>query len=135
MGQRSDRAEDAGVAEEDVDAAPALEGRRAQAIDAGVVLEVEWDQCCRTALGLDLVVEVFEATDGARDRDHMRAGGRQSHRRRPADAARGAGDHGHPAGEAAAVPTFSRHAVQPTSASFGNGRTLSLFSRSASRVG
>jgi len=60
--------------------------------DAGRILEIERHQCRCAALGLDGVVQLFKPAYGARDRDHMRAGIRERQRRRPADAARCAGD-------------------------------------------
>ena len=63
------------------------------------ILHVERHQRGARAGRLDLVVELFEAADGARDRDDMGAGLRQFERQRRADAARGAGDEGDLVGE------------------------------------
>ena len=57
-----------------------------------IVAHVERRQRCRAAGGAHGVVELFQAADGARHRDHMRARARERERRRVADAARGAGD-------------------------------------------
>ena len=78
MADRRDDAEHAGIGDQDVELAPALVDRAAQPVDAGHVGEVERHQR-RLALAvrrarLDLVVELFQPADGARHRDHMRAG-------------------------------------------------------------
>ena len=71
-----------GIGDQDVELSPALVDRAAEPVDAGHVGEVERHQrrlalAGPGALGLDLVVEFFQPADGARHRDHMRAGGRQ----------------------------------------------------------
>ncbi len=71
----------------------------AEAGDAIEVGHVERHQRRGAAQGLDRVVELFEAADGARHRDHMRAGARQRQRGGMADAARGAGDESDTGGE------------------------------------
>ena len=101
------RAEQAGVGEEAVEAAPALEERPAQPVDAGAVLEVEGNERGRTAPGADGVVQLFQPADGARDGNHVGAGFGERQRRRPADAARCAGDDDDAIGEAAGHDTAS----------------------------
>src|SRR5690606_2147780 len=75
-----------------VEPAEALVERRAEPVDAGVVLEVERHQGRRAALRLDPVVERLEPADRAGEGNDMGAGSGERQRRGLADAARGAGD-------------------------------------------
>ena len=93
MGQRRDLAEKAGIAEQDVELAPALVDRGAEPVEGVVILEVERHERRGRAGGADLVVELLERALRAGERDHMRAGAREGERRGAADAARGAGHH------------------------------------------
>ena len=74
---------DAGIADQHVEAAVALGQRQRQPGDAVAVLHIERHQRGRAAGRLDLVVEFFQAADGARHRDDMRAGLRQLQARAP----------------------------------------------------
>ena len=78
---------------EDVELAPALVDRGAEAVEGVVILEIERHEGRRRSGGADLVVELLERALRARERDHMRAGAREGERRGAADAARGAGHH------------------------------------------
>ena len=94
VAERRKLAEDAGIGEEDVELLPALEDRRAEAVDAFEVLEVERHQRGGAAGRLDLVVEFLKTADRARNGDDMRAGRGEALGGVVADAARGAGDDG-----------------------------------------
>ena len=67
----------------------------------GAVGEVERHQGGRAALGLDLVVELFQPAHGAGDQHAVRAFAGEGQRGRGAEAARGAGDQRQTAGQAA----------------------------------
>ena len=99
MIERRQRSENAGVADEDVEPAIALAQRGGEAVDAGIVLQVERHQRRGAAGGADGVVEFLQPADGARHRDDMRAGLGERQRGRVADAARGAGDERDAVGE------------------------------------
>ena len=96
MVQRRQRAEHAGVADENVETAPAPKQRLAEPIDRRMIPEIAGDQGRRVfgagARGADFVVEFLERALRARESDDMRALGRQGQRHGAADAARGAGD-------------------------------------------
>jgi hypothetical protein len=90
--ERRKRSENAGIADEHIEPSEPLVQREAEPVDALVVLEVERHQRCRSARSLDRIIELLEATHGARERDDMRAGLRQRECGGVADAARGAGN-------------------------------------------
>ena len=90
--KRRQRAEHAGIADQDVEPLVTLVERERQPRNAVAVLHVQRHQRGRAAGCLDLVVELLEPADGARNGDDMRAGLRQRERQRRANAARGAGD-------------------------------------------
>ena len=92
MAERGRHAEHAGIADQDVEAAVTFVEREREPGDAVRILHVERHQRCRAALGLDLVIELFQPADRPRHRHHMRAGLRQFERQRRANTARGAGD-------------------------------------------
>ena len=94
--QRRQRTEDAGVADEDVELAPALEQRRPELIDLVALAEIELQQRRLAAARADLVVELLERADGARGDDDVGAVLGEGERDGPADAARGAGDEREP---------------------------------------
>jgi hypothetical protein len=73
----------------------------AHAVDGIEVGEVERHQRRRATGRLDGVVELFQAADGARHGDDVRALGREASRHRRADAARRAGDERNSVGQAA----------------------------------
>ena len=81
----------------EVEAAPALVEREAEALQAAVVGEREGDERGgRAAGGLDVVGELLEAADGAGERDHLVAAGAEGAGDGIAEAAAGAGDQRHP---------------------------------------
>ena len=92
MGQRRQRPEDAGIGEQDVELAPALQQGRAELLDRRRVAEIDRHQRRAAADRVDLVIELFERARGPRQRHDMGAGLGESERSGAADAARGAGD-------------------------------------------
>ena len=99
MGERRQRAEHAGIGDEDVELAPALVDRPAEPVERGIIGDVARHQRGGRAGRADRVVELLERALGPRQCDHMRAGPRQLDRHGTADAARGAGDDGDAVGE------------------------------------
>ena len=100
--QRRQGAERAGVADEDVEAAPATVERLAEPVDRRVIAEIAGNQG-RGILGLrpqcaDRVVELFERALGSRQGDDMGARGGEGERDGSADAARRARYERDPAG-------------------------------------
>src|SRR5688572_15000384 len=91
MGQRRHFAENARVADQDVELAPALVDGTAEAINGVEIREVDRDERSGAAKGANLVVELFEGALRAGEGDHMRAGSGEGERGGAADAARGAG--------------------------------------------
>ena len=91
--------EQAGIRHHRIELAEALVERGAEPRDAVEVFQVERHERGGRAGFLDLVVELFQAADRARQRHDMRAGLRQRERGRKADPARGAGDKRDTAGE------------------------------------
>ena len=94
MAQRRHRAQHAGIAEERIEPAPALEDRGAEPVERVEILEVQRHQRGLAARLADFVVGFLEPAHGARHQDHMRAGRRQRDGRRASDAARGPGHEG-----------------------------------------
>ena len=90
--ERRRHAENAGIADQHVEAPVAFVERQREPRDAVGIFHVERHQRGRAAGRLDLVVEFFQPADRARHRHHMGAGLRQLQRDRRANAARGAGD-------------------------------------------
>ena len=78
--ERRQRAENAGIADQNVETAVAFAQRGGEAVDTGVILQVERHQRRGAAAGADGVVEFFKPADGARHRHDMRAGCRQRQR-------------------------------------------------------
>ena len=115
----------------------ALVEREREPRDAVAVLHVERHQRGGAAGGLDLVVELLQPADGARDGDDMRAGLRQCERDGRANAARGAGDQRDTVGEGfGSSASAELPAGQMASASNDNCRGLaSCAPRSVSAVG
>ena len=99
MAERRQRSDDAGIADQHVEAAIALVEREREPGDAVGILHIERHQRGGAAGGLDLVVELFQAADRARHRHDMGAGCGEFERERRADAARGAGDERDAVGE------------------------------------
>ena len=89
---RGDGAEHAGIADQPVELAPALEDRRAQPVDAVAVAQIERHERRFAAGRLDVVVEFFETAHRARDGDDMRAAAARFERGLIADAAARPGD-------------------------------------------
>ncbi len=94
MADRRDDAEHAGIGDEDIEFAPALENRCPERIDCVHVGKIKWHERRGTADSLDGVVELFKATDRAGASDHVRAGLGQFQRREIADASRRSGNEG-----------------------------------------
>ena len=92
MTEGRQRAEDTGVADQNVEPAVTLVERAAETVDPRVILQVQRHEGGGAALGADRVVDLLETADGARHRDHMGAGSRERERGRRADPARGACD-------------------------------------------
>ena len=92
MRQGPERAEHAGVADEDVDAAEALVERRAERVDPVELAQIERHERRLGAFGLNRVVEILERADGAGDGDDVRAFAGKAACHGGADAARCAGD-------------------------------------------
>ena len=89
--QRRQRPEDAGVADENVELAPALVERWAELVDFVALADVEFEERCLAAKSADLVVELFQPADGARGDDDVRALPGKLERHGTADAAGSAG--------------------------------------------
>ena len=97
---RGERApKNAGIADQHIEALVAFVESQCESRDAVAVLHVERHQGGGAAGGLDLVVELFQPADRARDGHDMRAGLRKLERDRSANAARGAGDQRNTVGE------------------------------------
>ena len=114
MGQRCDPPQHARVADEDVELAPPLVDRGAEAVDAWTVGQVKRHQRRGAVFRLDAVVQRLEGVDLAADGDDVTATAGQIEGDRLADAAGGTGDDGDPAVETAGVGevahAFSRKA-------------------------
>ena len=89
--QRRQRAEDAGVADEDVELAPARKQRRPELIELVALGKVDLQQRRLAAALADLVVELFQGADGARGDDDVGAVLGEGDGHGATDAARGAG--------------------------------------------
>ena len=102
MRERRDRAEHAGIADENVEPAPALMDRPAEPVERVVIPEIAGDQRRRRLVGrpqrADGVVEFLQRALGAGEGDDMHTLGGQRQRYSAADAARGAGHDGDPDG-------------------------------------
>ena len=86
--------------DQNVEAAVAVEDFKAQGVDPVSVGQVEWNQGDRLgAEGADLVVQIFKRPLSAAHGDDMGAGRGQGQGGGAADAAGGAGDQGHTAGQ------------------------------------
>ena len=105
MAERRQRADDAGIADQYVEAPIAFVERQREPRDALAVLDVERHQRGGAARGLDLVIELFQPADGARHRHHMRSRLGELQGQRGANAARGAGHQRDTVGEGV------RHAI------------------------
>ena len=98
--------------------------RSAETVEGVEILEVARNQRRLAAERADLVVEVLERALRAGQRDHMGAPAGEFERDGAADAARGAGDEGDPAGERGCVGHDKLHGK--VSAGFGQQRQLPL---------
>ena len=105
MAERREDAEFGGVADQDVEPAPAVEERRGEFVDLDEIAQVDRDEGGAAAGGANRVVDLFEAADRARRQHEMRALAREALGHRRADAARGAGDQRDLAGEACSAPS------------------------------
>ena len=78
MAERGERAEHAGIADQDIELAVALVERRAEPSDAVGSLRSSGTSVAVAAGAADRIVEFLKPAYGARHRDHMRAGLRAS---------------------------------------------------------
>lgn len=108
MAERRQAAQDAGIADQDVELLPPLVDRGPEAVDRLVVGEIDRHKRRLAAGGTDLVIELLEPADGAGDGDHMRAFGRKGPGGEIADAPRGTGDNGDTAFETLAHSLLTR---------------------------
>ena len=92
MRQGRDLAEDAGIADEDVEPAPTLVEGGAETVEGLVIVEVDRNERGADAHRANRVVELLERALRAGQGDHMRAGAGEGKGGGPPDAARGAGD-------------------------------------------
>src|SRR5665213_1813646 len=99
VAERRWRAQNAGIADQHIEAAVTLFEREREPRDAVTILHVERHQSGRATRRLDVVVEFLKATDGARHGDDVCACLRELQRERGANAARGAGDQRDTVGE------------------------------------
>jgi hypothetical protein len=98
MADRGEGAEQTGISEQDIELAETLMERRAEAVDAGAVGDVERHQRGAVAAHfLDLVIDRFEPADGARNQHAMSALTGIGQGGRCAQPARSAGDQRNPA--------------------------------------
>jgi hypothetical protein len=98
---RRERAQHAGIAQQHVESPEALVQRRAEAIDARSVGDIERHQRGRAALRLDPVVDFLEAAEGAGDQHAVRTFAGEGEGSGGAEAARGAGHQRQTAGQPA----------------------------------
>ena len=105
MGKRRELAEDAGIADQNIELLPAFENGSTQAVDCRKVLDVGGHERGRTTQGLYLIIKLFEAALGAGKGDDVSALLCQGQGDGAAKSARGPGDNGH------AVFKLLRHAV------------------------
>ena len=78
MGDGRELAEDARIADEDVELAPALVDRRAEPVEGIEILEVEGTSVAAAPSAPDLVVELFERALRAGERNDVGAGLRRA---------------------------------------------------------
>src|SRR5687768_9256062 len=128
MAERGKLPEHAGIGEQHVELAPALEDRLAEPVDSRIVLDIERYKRGGAAELADGVVQFLQPADGARHGNHVGAGRREALRSLVADAARSARDDGDSAGKRLRLA----HAV---SANRVRCRTSPASSWSVSRVG
>ena len=65
MGQRRELAEDAGIADQDIEFFPAFENGCTKPVDCRIVLDVRGDERGRAAYVLYLIIKFFKAALGA----------------------------------------------------------------------
>ena len=73
MAERREDAELGGIADEDVEPAPAVQNPRGELVDLDEIAQVERDEGGAAAGRANRVVDLFEAADRARRQHHMRA--------------------------------------------------------------
>ena len=93
--KRRELAEDAGIADQDIEFFPALEDGGTETVDRRVVLDVGGHKRGRAAKGLYLIVEFFKAALGAGQGDDVGAFLCQGQGNGTAKPARGPGDNSH----------------------------------------
>ena len=74
MGERGQGAEDAGIGEQDVEFAPALQQSGAKLLDRSRIAEVDRNQRRTAANALNLIIEFFKRARGSRQSNDMGAG-------------------------------------------------------------
>ena len=94
MGRRRELAEDAGIADQNVELLPAFENGGTETANCRKVLDVGGHERGRTAQGLYLIIKLFEAALGAGDGDDVGALLCQGQGDGAAKSARGPGDNG-----------------------------------------
>ena len=94
MARRRQRPEQAGVADENIELAPALEDRGAEPVERRKIGDVAGNERRLAAERADFVIQRFERALGAGQGDDMGAAARQLQRNGAADAARRASDEG-----------------------------------------
>ena len=95
MGKRCELAEDAGIADQDIEFFPAFENGGAETVNRRVVLDVGGHKRGRAAKGLYLIIKFFKAALGAGKGDDVGAFLCQRQGDGTAKSARGPGDNGH----------------------------------------
>ena len=138
MRNRRQRPEDSGVADQNVELAPAPVNRGAESVEGLEILDVARNQRRLAAQLADGVVQFFERALGAGKRDDMGAALRQFERDGATNAARGAGDKAmRPASFFSVSDIFRQFflGIQPVSASRDNWARTSTPLRSVSVVG
>ena len=88
-GRAARKSEFAGIADQDIELAIAVQKCRRHFVDFNELAEVERDESGRSAYRSDRVVNLFETADGACRQDDMCALASETNRNRGADAARG----------------------------------------------
>ena len=93
MTERRQRTQNAGIANQNVELAPALEDRRAQPVDGVEIGQIERNERGFAADLADLVIDFLQAAHSAGDQDRVRAFSGKGQCDRAANATGGACDH------------------------------------------
>src|SRR6516164_5896238 len=92
MAERREDAEFGGIADEDIEPAPAVEQFRCELVDLDEIAQIDGDEGGAAADGTDGVVDFLETAHRPRREDDMSALARKALGDGCTDAARGAGD-------------------------------------------